>query len=178
MDDGPAGKSAVPKRSRTRGVEPDRSRRWIAFWLAVFLVAVGLVNLAPGAYEIWDYWRAVGSDSQQPIARWAYAALLVGGVLIAYAIYLCQLPDWSSVWAIAVVTVAVASAYAALLGIVWLGRDDSEILRLLQLDGSARRGATLWCLSMVSVMCVTAYFFGREGIRWYRTSLVQARRAA
>jgi hypothetical protein len=62
---------------------------------------------------------------------------------------------------------AFATAYAMLLGIVLLGDASSPIIQFLELgDKLAGNKATGWCLIMLSLACLLAYFSGRISVRW------------
>ena len=157
--------------SQVAGVEHDAAKRWTAYYLAGSLAVIGVLSIGPAIFEFVNSQNPV---DPRPIERWAYAALFVGGVQLFYAIYLVQLPDWSSVWVVAVLALLIATGYAMLLGIVWLGKDDSHIINLLGLPQHLRDEARLWCFTMLSASGLLAYFSGREGVRWYKIHTIQS----
>ena len=157
-------------RSQVAGVEYDPSKRWTAYYLGASLALIGLLSIGPAIFEFVNSQNPV---APRPIERWAYAALFIGGVQLFYAIYLVQLPDWSSVWVIAVLALLIATVYAMLLGVVWFGKDDSQIINLLGLPQHLRDEARLWCFTMLSANGLLAYFSGREAVRWHKIYTIQ-----
>lgn len=158
-----AGKSE--EQSPVRGVDHAPAKRWSAYYLAISVIFVGLFNMAPAFYE---GFQAFGLDPPRPLARWAYAALVLGLVQIVYAFYLIQLPDWGSVWVVAIFSLATTTLYAALVSAVILGTQDSNLLESLHLSYVSRKKAILWCTIMLSLSALLTYFCGRVGIRWHK----------
>lgn len=150
---------------RSRGVEHARANRWTAYYLALGVILVALINIAPAFYQ---GVQALRDEPAQPFARWTYGALILGLIQMAYAVYLIQLPDWSSVWVVAVLSLVVTTLYAALVSVVLLGGNDSGLLQSLQLAHGLRRSAALWCLIMLIVSASLTYAAGRVGIRWHK----------
>ena len=52
------------------------------------------------------------------VARWALVLFFLGIVQLAYAVYLFQLPDWTTVWVVTVLLLLLAAGYAGVLGLV------------------------------------------------------------
>ena len=95
--------------------------------------------------------------------------LLVGVVQLAYVIYVVQMPDWSSVMVVTVVSLVTATSYAALLSFTVLAPADSEVIALLDLtDVLADGRASGWCFIMLCIASLLSYFSGRFGVRWRR----------
>lgn len=153
------------ERSVLRGVHHDPAKRWSAYYLAIGVIVVALFNMAPAFYEGYDAYRL---DPPRPMARWAFAAFVVGLLQLAYAFYLIQLPDWASVWVVAILSLAATTMYAALASVVVFGGQDSNLLESLQLSYVARKKAMLWCTIMLTISAVLTYFGGRIGIRWHK----------
>lgn len=161
-----AGKSeAEPDRkSQPTGVVHDPAKRWSAYYLAIGVIIVALFNMGPAFYEGFQAFRL---DPPRPVARWAYLAVVVGLLQIAYAFYLIQLPDWGSVWVVAILSLATTTMYAALASAVVFG-PDSSLLESLQLTYVVRKKAILWCTIMLSLSALQTYFGGRVAIRWHK----------
>ena len=119
-------------------------------------------------------------SSRKPVSSraWECVSLLIAAVQLVYAIYLAQLPDWSSVWVVAILSLIVTTLYATLMGAVVFGDSDSLLVRTLELSEPVRRKATLWCVSMVSICALLTYFCGRIGVRWRRAFGIAATRPA
>jgi hypothetical protein len=153
------------EQSPVRGIDHDPAKRWSAYYLAIGIIFVGLFNMAPAFYEGFQAFRL---DPPRPLARWAYAALVLGLVQIVYAFYLIQLPDWGSVWVVAIFSLVTTTMYAALVSAVILGTQDSNLLESLHLSYVSRKRAILWCTIMLSLSALLTYFCGRVGIRWHK----------
>jgi len=156
---------AADEQTVRRGIQHDPAKRWSAYYLAIGVIVVALFNMAPAFYEGFQAFRL---DPPRPMARWAYAAVIVGLLQLAYAFYLIQLPDWGSVWVVAILSLAATTMYAALASAVVFGGQDSNLLESLQLNYVARKKAMLWCTIMLTLSAVLTYFGGRLAIRWHK----------
>jgi hypothetical protein len=148
---------------------PEREHRLAVYQLVAALVVAALFSVAPAVWDIVEY---VQIPESQFVARWAFALLLLGVVQLAYAVYLVQLPDWSSVWVVTIYSLALAAIYAAVLGLVLISRDSGLVVNALQLADKLEGGkAILWCLCMVSLSTIMAFFAGRLSARWHKTEM-------
>ncbi|MCA9122040.1 MAG: hypothetical protein H6822_12200 [Planctomycetaceae bacterium] len=146
------------------GYVADRDKVATVRWLAVTLAIAGLVGMVPAIIDVTEHWLSPTSGG---VSRWACVLMLVALIQSAYALYLIQLPDWSSVWVVTFFTLAIAGSYAAMFGLTLLSTDQGEFVQLLGLADRLRGGkATLWCLIMLSLMSLISYFSGRVGVRW------------
>ncbi|MBC8352260.1 MAG: hypothetical protein H8E66_09740 [Planctomycetes bacterium] len=152
-----------------RGYEADRDKVATVRWLAAAILLTGLIGMVPAVIDIVEHALSYSSDG---LSRWACALLLVGLLQCAYAVYLVQLPDWSSVWVVTFITLGIAASYAAMFGLTLLSSEQNHFVQALDLADRLRGGkATAWCLIMLSLMSLTSYFSGRVGARW-RSSFV------
>jgi hypothetical protein len=144
----------------------DRGNVWAAYQLAAAIVIAALFSIAPAVWDVIEYAQV---PEGQFIARWALALFLLGAVQLAYAAFLVQLPDWTSVWVVTIYSLSLAAVYAAVLGLVLLTSEHGLVVTALQLSDKLAGGkAVLWCLSMVSVSTILAFFAGRLSTRWHR----------
>ncbi|NLF73299.1 MAG: hypothetical protein GX575_30035 [Candidatus Anammoximicrobium sp.] len=142
-------------------------KRWPVYQLGMWVIAVAVVSMIPALLNVTP--SAPQADSA-PVSRWALALLLAGGLQIAYAVYLIQLPDWGTAWVTSIVMLAFATAYAALLGILTLAGPQSQVVQFLELgDSLPGRQASTWCLLMLVLSGSLAYFCGCISFRWRRT---------
>lgn len=148
------------------GYEPGRRRRVAVYQLAASLAAAGLFSTIPAVLDISEHVRSAGSPG---ISAWAILLLLAACLQIAYAVYMAQLPDWSTVRVASLLALGMATGYAVLLGAILLAGADAEFIQLLELE-QTRLGnrAAAWCLLMLTVSCVLAYVYGRFSGRWRR----------
>jgi hypothetical protein len=160
----------LPEKPNLPGIETLPDQRWTCYYLAIALALMGLFNMSPG---VWDIFQQIKKDAAEDIYFWAYVLLLIGMIQLVYAVYLAQLPDWSSVWVVSLLTLLMAVAYAMLLGLVLLAKEESGVIATLQLADQLRNNhATLWCFMMLSVTSLYTYFSGRAGVRWHQTHVL------
>jgi hypothetical protein len=146
------------------GYQADRDKVATVRWLATALFAIALFGMIPAGREIAEHFRV---EDGSLLHRWVYASLLICGLQLAYAGYLIQLPDWSSVWVVTIFSLIVAAAYAAMLCLTLLAGADSQFVQLLDLAERLRGGkATGWCFVMLCMTGLLAYSSGRVGSRW------------
>jgi hypothetical protein len=162
----------VARQPAAIGTSDDASRTFAAYQLAGALVAVAVFSVAPAIWDIVEYVRIAES---QFVARWALVVLLLSVVQLAYAVYLFQLPDWTTVWVVTIFSLCLAALYAGVLGLVLLSPADGFLIGndCLQLADKLHGGkAALWCLCMVSTSVILAFFAGRLSGRWYRAEMM------
>ena len=128
------------------GYAPDPGKRSVTFSLAIGLVVSGLVSISPALVSISNHFQ---SEESLGVSRWVFLLLFTGLLQAAYAAYMAQLPDWSTVWVITIATLAGSALYATLLAVLLLASEDNQLLNLLQLregqffrKGSRRVGAS------------------------------------
>jgi hypothetical protein len=149
-----------------RGIEHGPDKRANVYWLAAATAIIAILGMVPGGLDIVDHFRFF--DDSPGVARWALLILLVGCVQIAYAVYVVQLPDWSSVWVLALACLALAASYALILALILMSSNDNSILDWLHLDRAPRSKSARWCFMMLSLTSLLAYFAGRFSVRWHR----------
>jgi hypothetical protein len=150
----------------------DAARTLAVYWLAAALVAAALFSVAPAVWDVIEFLQIAESAF---VARWALVLFFFGVVQLAYAVYLFQLPDWATVWVVTVFSLATAAIYAGVLGLVLLSPADGFLVgpQGLQLaDKLAGGKAALWCVCMVSVSTILAFFAGKLSTRWRQAELL------
>ena len=149
------------------GRRTSRAKTIACYQLAACVIIASLFGLAPA---IWDFVEYLSVPDSAFIARWAILLVVAAVIQTGYAIYLIQLPDWSTVWMVTLAWLATATAYAMGLGLTLISGGSSAIVTALQLGDKLEGGrASLWCLCMMSVAILLAFFAGRLSVRW-RTS--------
>lgn len=153
----------LPGERPSHGVEHSMDRRRMVLLLAGVLAAAGLFLAAPAAIKLFEQVRT----GDPAIPRWVYALLLLGGLHLAYACYVAQIPDWSTVWVVAVAMLLCSGLNAVLLAAIWLGRQDGLLVGMLELHDQLPHGrASGWCFIMLCLSSLFAYFTGRMAARW------------
>jgi len=147
-----------------QGYQPDHGRVATVRWLACALALIALFGLIPAGLDMAAYFQ---SETSTGLSRWASTLLLVGALQLAYAAYLVQLPDWSSVWVVTVLSLLVAGGYAAMCGLTFLASEQSHFVQMLELADRLRGGkASGWCLIMLLLTSLLSYFSARIAGRW------------
>ena len=158
--------------SEPHAMAPDRHWLPAVYSLALGVVAAALFGIAPAVWDVVEFVRYYDLVDSPHVARWALVLLLLGVVQIAYAVFLFQLPDWTSVWVVTLYSLGLAGLYALMLGLVLISREDGLLVgpHGLQLADKVAGGqAALWCLAMTSVSTIIAFFAGRLSVQWRRT---------
>jgi hypothetical protein len=152
--------------SLVRGCEHSWARRWTVYQLGAALGVMALFALLPAAMDVIEHLRTPDSPG---IPRWVFALMLACGLQLAYAVYLFQLPDWSTVWVVSLAMLVLTTVYAMLFGLTTLADDQSLLIRWLELgDKLAGKKAAGWCLILLSLSSLMAYLCGRTSVRWHR----------
>ncbi len=140
--------------------------RRIVNFLCGGVIAVAMTGVLPIVFLLGQK-----RDAAMPFEfqRWAYGLILLGILQLAYAIYLAQIPDWSSVWVVSLATLLLATAYATLMGIRLLASDDNAIIGFFDLhDNPFTSGQEAgWCFLMLLQTGLLSFLAGRFGTRWY-----------
>ncbi len=151
------------------GYQPDAEKLAAAYVLSTLVTLLGVFSMIPGALEVARYLSDV---EDYAIGRFAFVMFLLGSLHLAYALYLVQMPDWSSSWTLTAATLLEAALYAAILTTIVLSQGQSQIIQSLDLAHHVANGrAAAWCFVMFCLSGVVAYFCGRMSIRWRRAFL-------
>ena len=159
----PPSPGAEPPQTASPLLVPN-SQQLGAFILSACLLAAALFGVAPA---VWDVLQSFQTAEASLVARWALVVLALCIVQVAYAVYLAQLPDWTSGWVVTVFALASAALYAGLLGVTAFAGENSRLVHSLHLTEYVASGrAPIWCLCMTSIMATLAFFGGRMSLRW------------
>jgi hypothetical protein len=113
--------------------------------------------------------RHVRDPLSPGIENWTYVVLLVCGIQLAYALYLVQLPDWSSVWVTMIVTSIVATFYAVGMGMSLMAQADNEVIAMLGLTQWHAGGyLSLWCFLLTLLTALLSYAMVRTSLKWHK----------
>ena len=161
---------AEPAPTATASVSPWHyahiHHRRLVSYLCATVIAIAMTSVLPIVFSLL---RGQDSTAGFEFQRWAYVLVLVAVLQLAYAIYLIQIPDWSSVWVVSIATLLLATAYATLMGIRLLASDTNSVIRFFDLhDNAFTSGQEAgWCLIMLILTGVVSYLAGRFGARWH-----------
>ncbi len=146
------------------GYQPTEDQVAIVRAIGISLAAVAAISAIPAIMDIIDHMRA---EASLGVARWAYLVLMLAALQGAYSAYVYQLPDWSTVWVVTIVTLVIATGYAMMLGLTFITHGDAWLVRILDLGDVFRGGRdSLWCFVMLCLTSLISYFSGRISVRW------------
>ncbi len=149
-----------------RGIEHGLATRRVVLYQGIGIALLAVIGVLPAIWEIGAHLLA---DQSPGLAPWAFVVLCLGLVQLGYALYLVQLPDWSSVWVTAHACLLTAAVYAVGFGTgLSAGGESSVIVSLGLADRHHTGQLTGWCLIMLSVLLLVAYLLGRYSLRWQR----------
>ena len=156
---------ALRRQTTTRGVEHDPGKRRVVAWLATLLALAAIIGCSPAVWQLTEQLR----NAEAPVMEhWMTILLLLSGLQLAYAAYLFQLPDWSSVRIVTLVATLSTAPYAGVLGIGLRVRQQNPIVHWLGLAPQLASGRALaWCLLMITLTGLTALIAGRLASQWY-----------
>ena len=161
----------------TVSLAADHAKVLVVYQLAAALIGAALFSMAPAAWDVVEYVQNLSEFDDglghNVIGRWALVLFFLGVVQLAYAVYLFQLPDWTSVWVVTLYSLLMAAIYAGVLGLLLISPEDGVVVRGLDLAHKLAGGkAALWCLCMVSLSTILAFFSGRLSVRWYKAEML------
>jgi hypothetical protein len=146
------------------GYQPTEDQVAIVRAIGISLAAVAAISSIPAIMDIIDHIRA---EASLGVARWAYLVLMLATLQVAYAAYVFQLPDWSTVWVVTIVTLVISTGYAMMLGLTLITHGDTWLVGVLDLGDAFRGGrVSLWCFVMLCLTSLVSYFSGRISVRW------------
>lgn len=141
-----------------------RARATTVRRLCALLFIVLLVGVVPALFDWLEHGRSLRSAG---VARWASVSLLMAAVQLIYTVYLLQLPDWSSLWVVALVMLVMAMLYAVAFGLTLFAQGDSPLIAWLEWGDALRNGhARTWSLVMTMGCSLLALVCGVTAVRW------------
>lgn len=147
-----------------RLTDANSDRKMLARFFALCLCFVAIVNMVPAIYH-WYHW-AQQADTN-PLPRWIYIQIFVGALHLIYAFFLAQVPDWSAMRAVSVALLLMAFVF----GIVSTGLlvgGTGDLSGYLGIPFALNRQACIWCVAMLCLATLMAYWGGKESANWQR----------
>lgn len=153
-------------REVVRGVEHDPGKKWTVYQLGACLAILACVGMIPGILEVVRHTQDFDSRG---IERFAYFVFFFSGIQLIYAIYMVQLPDWSTARVVMVVSAMVSVLYAISMGVALMAGNDNAIIAAFGLSAQQSAGyVSMWCCMMTLLMSLLTYFLVRTSLRWQR----------
>lgn len=151
---------------RTGGLAGNLEKQRTVLYHGLGLASTALIGMLPALWEVAQHLRA---DQSTGIAPWAHVVLCLAVIQLGYAIYLIQIPDWSSAWVTALACLVASAIYAVGLGVGLSAGVESSVITNLGLADRLHAGQlTRWCLIMLSLSLLSTYFLGRLSLSWHR----------
>ena len=151
-----------------RGVEPTSAEVANANRLGICTLLAAWFGAIPAIVHLV---HQLGDTGAPGIPIWVHAVFLIAGIESAYALYVVQLPDWSTVRVVGLAALVLAAAYALFAGVSVLADEQNRLVRWFGLaDRVYGHTVTGWCLVMLTVNGLLAYCAGQWSLRWQRTS--------
>ena len=135
------------------------------------LLMLALLGTAPAMWQLNEsIMVARQTETAVSVPAWVYLLLFWTLVLIAYSVYIMQLPHRVALRVASAVLLLTSATYATLLGLTLLAGPQHDMLTLLQLRVSSlpanaqrARPEAIWCLTMVALTSLMAIWFGLAG---------------
>ncbi len=138
-----------------------------AYGLAICLVLVALVSVAPLLMIVVRTGQRLEVMQLEP---WALAVIFSAILQCVYVVYLVQIPDWSTLRVVSILTLVHATGYAMLAGARILAPPGNTLMRLAGLeDGHFTIGQQAgWCLLLLLLYGTICYVAGHWAGKWHR----------
>ena len=142
-----------------------------AYSLSWAMIVVGTFLLGPVIYTMIGW---IGKDYHLPLGRWSYILIFFSAIQFLYALFLNQIPDWTSTRFISYLMLGMTVFTTFLLSVSMFSGSDSSLFRFLQLSISERGKVSGWLLVMLIAFGMMSYLCGRTTQTWMEE---EARRA-
>ncbi len=137
----------------------------LARFFAVSLCVVAVVNMFPALYFGYDWYQSLENST---LPRWIYLQIFLAAIHVLYAIFLFQIPDWSSLRAVSVALLVIAFLFGLTSTSLLVGGGAGELAAFLGLTFTMIQRATIWCVAMLCLSTLMSYLGGREAANWQR----------
>ncbi len=155
-------KTKLRKKAKTARLD----RLTLARFFAACLCVAALVNLGPAIYY-WVQWSQAVDG--QALPRWIYLQVFVAAIHFVYAIYLVQVPDWSSLRSVGFAMLGFAVVFGIVSTGLVVGGGEGIVSQFLELPFVIAYKATIWCVAMLVLSTLLCFVIGREAANWQRT---------
>ncbi len=145
----------------------NRDRVLLTRVFGMLICLVGIVNMVP-SYLFWNRWSQ--QIAAPPLPQWVYWQVFVAALCLVYAVFLCQIADWSALKSVSFMMLIMAMGYGLITASLALGGLQSPAARWLSLDGQTLDRGKTWCATMLCVATLISYLGGRESSKWKRAN--------
>jgi hypothetical protein len=147
--------------SDAAGYVADPGRRRTSYWLAVSMAGMALFTMVPSLPHL----------NLREAPGWSNVVLLLSLLQLAYAAWFALAPDYGTAWVTMFAFAGIAIVYAAATAITLNAPPGKElVLDLGEVCRTAGNKPTLWCVAVVLVASLLAYFSGSFSHRWRKSA--------
>ena len=147
----------------------NRDRSVLTRVFGALICLVGIINMVP-SYLFWNRWSQQIEAPALP--QWVYWQVFIAALCLVYAVFVCQIADWSALKSVSIVMLVMAMGYGLVTASLVLGGEQSPAARWLSLDSQAFDRGKTWCATMLCVATLISYLGGRESSKWKRANLL------
>lgn len=134
-----------------------------AYSLSWAMIVIGTFLLGPVIYTMIGW---IGKDYHLPLGRWSYMLIFFSAIQFLYALFLSQIPDWTSTRFVSYLMLGMTVFTTFLLSVSMLSGSDSSLFRFLELSVSERGKVSGWLLVMLIGFGLMSYLCGRTTQFW------------
>lgn len=134
-----------------------------AYSLSWAMIVIGTFLLGPVIYTMIGW---IGKDYHLPLGRWSYMLIFFSAIQFLYALFLSQIPDWTSTRFVSYLMLGMTVFTTFLLSVSMLSGSDSSLFRFLELSISERGKVSGWLLVMLIGFGLMSYLCGRTTQSW------------
>lgn len=134
-----------------------------AYSLSWAMIVIGTLLLGPVIYTMIGW---IGKDYHLPLGRWSYMLIFFSAIQFLYALFLSQIPDWTSTRFVSYLMLGMTVFTTFLLSVSMLSGSDSSLFRFLELSISERGKVSGWLLVMLIGFGMMSYLCGRTTQTW------------
>ena len=135
----------------------------MARFFAICVAMLGLAMIVPAALTSA---QSFAGSEMTPMSRWQIVSLFLGGLHLAYAVYLFQIPDLAALWSVAVFLLAAACVQAVIAMGLWLDSGSGPIRRWLQIPNALASSSTLWSFLYLCFAAILCSMCGYHAYQW------------
>lgn len=145
------------------GVVHNKEIRWKAYSLAWAMLVIGLFLLGPVGYTMLQW---IGKDYHMPLGRWSLLLLFFSSFQFLYAMFLAQIPDWTTTRFISYLMLVMTVFSSFTLAIALLSQDGNGLFNFLQLSMMDKGKVVGWLCIMSIIFGMMSYLCGRTTQLW------------
>lgn len=146
-----------------------KDHKTLARFYGFCISILGLISLVPAIIFLIKINQA---EFLAVTPRWIYLLIFVGALHIVYAVYLIQVADWSSLWAVSILMLVASFFYGVFSTAILLDDGFGPVVQFLQLPVAQMKTATIACLVGLCLSVLTSYLCGREALNWKKNEKI------